>query len=248
MTQPSPPPIAPKAGPPGWAALWALLLDGAVALLLGGLLLDRYAPPQDLPWKPLRLEDPIGRATFVKVQAAANDPAACRRVLREGGVRFVDLPERTSGAFCAVRDAVRITGGTTALAPAGPAMTCGVALGFALWDRQVLQPAAREMLGRPPAAVEHYGTYSCRRQYGAATGRVSEHATANAFDVAGVRLRGGRQVTVASDYRDEGEEGAFLRRLGRGGCAVYRVVLGPEYNAAHADHFHFDQGAFRVCR
>lgn len=230
------------------AALWATLLDVSVALLLGALLLDQYAPPQDLPWKPLRLADPIGRATYAKVQVAGADPAECRRVLREGGVRHQNLPDRTSGDFCEVRDALRITGGTTRLAPAGPAMTCRVALAFAIWDRQVLQPAARETLGARPTAVEHYGTYACRRQYGAATGRVSEHATANAFDVAGVRLSGGRQVTVASDYRDEGEEGAFLRRLRRGGCAVYRVVLGPDYNAAHRDHFHFDQGSFRACR
>ena len=232
----------------GWAGAWALLLDAAMALLLGGLLLDRYAPPQDLPWKPLRLGDPIGRATFAKVVLASADPERCRRVLREGGVRFTDLPQRTSGEFCEVRNAVRITGGTTTLRPAGPAMTCPLALGFALWDRQVLQPVAREELGRRVAAVEHYGTYSCRRQYGAATGRVSEHATANAFDVAGVRLAGGRTVTVLGDYRDEGRDGAFLRRVRRGGCAVFKVVLSPEYNAAHRDHFHFDQGAFRACR
>ena len=242
------PPADPAPAARAWTALWSLLLDAAVALLLGGLLLDRYAPPQDLPWKPLRIGDPIGRATFGKIQAAGADPALCRRVLREGGVRFADLPERTSGEFCAVRDAVSITGGTTQLSPAGPAMTCRVALAFAVWDRQVLQPAAREELGRRATAIEHYGTYACRRQYGAATGRVSEHATANAFDVAGVRLAGGRLVTVASDYRDEGEEGAFMRRLRRGGCAVYRVVLGPDYNAPHGDHFHFDQGAFRICR
>jgi hypothetical protein len=25
-------------------------------------------------------------------------------------------------------------------------------------------------------------------------------------------------------------------------------VLGPEYNAAHRDHFHLDRGSFRFCR
>jgi hypothetical protein len=209
------------------AALWATLLDIGVALLLLGLALDRYAPPQDLPWKPLRLGDPIGAATFSKVQRAGADPAACRRVLREGGVGFQDLPDRSSGAFCDVRDALRITGGTTRLAPAGPAMTCRVALAFAVWDRQVLQPAARETLGARAVAVEHYGTYACRRQYGAATGRVSEHATANAFDVAGVRLTDGRRVTVASDYRDEGEAGRFMRRLRRGRLRGVQGGAGP---------------------
>ena len=232
----------------GLAVLWDTALDGAAALLLGGLLLDAVAPPQHLPWRPLRLSDPLGAATAGKLARAAADPASCRGVLSEGGVRFRELPERTSGEFCAVRNAVAITGGTTRLSPAAPAMTCPGALGVALWDRQVLRPAARETLGAGAAAVEHNGTYACRRQYGAATGRVSEHALANALDVAGVRLADGRQVTVAGDFRDEGAEGDFMRRVRRGGCAVFRVVLSPDYNAAHRDHLHLDQGPFRACR
>lgn len=234
--------------PDGWAGLWSGLLDLATAVLLAALIVDRFVPPQHLPWKPLRLLDPIGAATAAKIERAARDPQACRRVLREGGVRLTDLPDRRSGEFCVVQDAVRIGGGTTALAPSGPAMTCGVALGFALWDRQVLQPAARAELGSAVARVEHYGTYSCRRQYGAATGRVSEHAFANALDVAGVRLRDGRRITVASDFRDEEAEGRFLRRMRGGACTAFRMVLSPDYNAAHRDHLHFDQGPFRACR
>lgn len=232
----------------GWASLWSGLLDLSVVLLLTVLLTDRLVPPQHLPWKPLRLGDPMGAATPIKLERAMRSPEACRRVLREGGVTYSDLPDRSAGEFCEVRNAVRLRGGTTPLVPAGPAMTCPVALGFALWDRQVLQPAARSELGSAAARVEHYGTYSCRRQYGAATGRISEHALANALDVSGVTLRNGRRVTVASDYRDEGGEGRFLRRARQGACTVFRVVLSPDYNAAHRDHFHFDQGPFRACR
>jgi hypothetical protein len=231
-----------------FSTLWSVLLESAVALMLLALLLDRTIPPQHLPWKPLRLDDPIGRATAAKIARVGADPAACRRVLSEGGITFADLPDRTEGEFCAVRDAVRLTGGTTPLRPAGPGLTCRLALGVALWDRQVVQPAARRTLGSEVAAIEHYGSYACRRQYGAATGRPSEHARANAFDVAGFRLADGRRITVASDYRDEGPEGRFLREVGRGACEAVRVVLGPDYNAAHRDHFHLDQGPFRACR
>lgn len=231
----------------GWAGAWSALLDLAVIVLLAGFAVDRFAPPQHLPWKPLRLSDPFGAATAFKVGRAAADPALCRRVLEEGGVRLVQVPDRTGG-FCRVRNAVRLQGGTTRLAPSGPVMTCGAALGFALWDRQVLQPAAAEAFGSPVAQVEHYGTYACRRQYGAVEGRVSEHAFANALDVAGVRLADGRRVTVASDFQDGNAEGEFLRRLRQGACTAFRVVLSPDYNAAHRDHLHFDQGPFRACR
>jgi hypothetical protein len=123
-----------------------------------------------------------------------------------------------------------------------------VALSFAIWERHALQPAAREVLGSEVAAIEHYGSYACRRVYGQETGRVSEHARANALDVAGFRLRDGRRVTVASDWADEGPKGDFLRRVRDGACGAFETVLGPEYNAAHRDHFHLDRGPYRVCR
>nr|WP_328730168.1 extensin family protein [Falsiroseomonas algicola] len=33
-----------------------------------------------------------------------------------------------------------------------------------------------------------------------------------------------------------------------GACRWFRAVLSPDYNAAHADHFHFDMGPSTVCR
>jgi len=29
---------------------------------------------------------------------------------------------------------------------------------------------------------------------------------------------------------------------------LFQTVLGPDYNAAHANHFHMDMGSFRICR
>lgn len=40
----------------------------------------------------------------------------------------------------------------------------------------------------------------------------------------------------------------FLRALRDGACDYFDVVLGPDYNQAHADHFHLDQGGGRACR
>jgi hypothetical protein len=33
-----------------------------------------------------------------------------------------------------------------------------------------------------------------------------------------------------------------------GACRIFGVTLSPEFNAAHANHFHFDMGARSVCR
>ena len=127
-------------------------------------------------------------------------------------------------------------------------MACPLALEYALWERQVVRPAARELLASEVARVEHLGTYACRRIYGRATGSPSAHARAAALDVAAFLLEDGRRVSVLHDWNGEDARAAFLRRVRDGGCRVFRGTLSPDYNAAHADHLHLDDGRFSVCR
>ncbi|WP_231733398.1 MULTISPECIES: extensin family protein [unclassified Phenylobacterium] len=244
------PPLALRLTPPSpealaVAGLWSVLVDLAIAALLLGLAVARWAPPEDLPWTPLRLDQPVGLATGMKFAAAAHDPGRCRAVLAEGGVAFVEEPDRVSGA-CATRNTVRLQGGS--LSPAAPVMTCQQALAYAFWTRHAVQPAARAELGEPVTRVEHYGTYACRNLYGRATGARSQHAYANALDVAAFRTASGRRVSVLGDFRDEGADGRFLRRVRDGACPWFAAVLSPDYNAAHRDHLHLDMGRFRACR
>jgi hypothetical protein len=55
-------------------------------------------------------------------------------------------------------------------------------------------------------------------------------------------------VTLLRHWDAGGAEAAFLRSLRDGACGWFRAVLGPDYNAAHRDHFHFDMGPWRACR
>lgn len=229
------------------AAAWSVLAELAIAAFLLGAAIVRWAPPEDLPWTPLRLNAPVGLATRFKFELAAVDPARCRAVLAEGGVRFVDEPHRTAGA-CTTRDTVRLQSAAAPLSPAAPVMTCPEALAYAFWTRHTVQPAARAELGEPIARVEHYGTYACRNLYGRATGMKSQHAYANAIDVAAFRTASGRRVSVLHDFADQGPEGRFLRRSRDGACRWFGAVLSPDYNTAHRDHFHLDRGRFRACR
>jgi hypothetical protein len=203
------------AKPAPLANVWSGIVT--LGLLACGLffLLDAFAPPQDLPWKPLDLRQPIGWATADKVARLVVDYRAspqqvearttdCLALLRQAGVQVRRGQDRDDGGFCVVRGAVRITGGAVMpLAPADVVMQCPLAVRYVIWDRQVLQPAARDILGSAPARVENYGTYSCRRIYGSqdVSERPSEHARANALDVAGVTLADGRTVTVLDDWR-----------------------------------------------
>lgn len=245
MRLPRLPPSPPEALALG--AVWATLLDMALAGLALFWAIDAFAPPQDLAWKPLRLDDPPGLATGVKFRRAAVDRQACRAILREGGVDLAEAPDRVFGT-CAQLNVVRLRGGVTPLSPAAPVMTCPQALAYAFWDRHDLQPAAREELGRPVARVEHYGTYACRNLYNRAEARRSEHAFANALDVAGFRLADGGRVTILADFPQDTARGRFARRARDGACRWFRATLSPDYNAAHRDHLHLDFGRHGVCR
>lgn len=229
------------------AAAWSVLAELVIAAALLVTAAALWAPPEDLPWTPLRLDQPVGLATRFKFEMAAANPARCRAVLAAGGLRFVDEPQRTAGA-CTTRNAVRLQSPAIPLAPAAPVMTCQEALAYAFWTRHDVQPAARAELGEPIARIEHYGTYACRNLYGRATGMKSQHAYANALDVAAFRTTSGRRVSVQKDFRDPGAKGRFLHASRAGACRWFGAVLSPDYNAAHRDHFHLDRGRFRACR
>jgi len=92
-----------------------------------------------------------------------------------------------------------------------------------------------------------------RRLYGRGSGPFSEHATADAFDILGFRLANGRRISVFEDWSGDGPDAAFLHDVRDGACRLFSTVLSPDYNAAHANHLHFDQAArgevgWRGCR
>lgn len=232
-----------------------LLLVGLAAF--AGLILWGYARnhPEDLPWTRLDLTRPVGAFTGRKLAGLAGDAARCRSLLAEAGIRFIALPPRRSTPQCGYDDAVRLAGGSASIAwrPADLGTSCPVAAALALWEWHVVQPAALGHFGRRVAAIEHYGSYSCRRVYGRASGDWSEHATANAVDVAAFRLDDGRRIAILADWASKGPARAFLREVRDGACRLFATVLSPDYNAAHRDHLHLDQAprggaGWRACR
>ena len=64
-------------------------------------------------------------------------------------------------------------------------------------------------------------------------------------------LADGTRVSVLGDWNGDPARAAFLRDARASACELFGTVLSPDYNAAHADHFHLDQAAGRfgsVCR
>ena len=230
----------------------ALVLALAAAALLLWAVTRARAP--DLPWTPLDLGERPGLFTGRKLAALGDDAPKCRALLTAAGVRFARVAGRREGPSCGYTGAVRLLPGGArriALAPAGPALSCPVAAGLAMWEWSVVQPAAHRYLGAAVVQVEHFGSYNCRRIAGSMF--YSEHATANALDVAAFRLGDGRRISVAADWRGDGPKATFLHHVRTGACPLFATVLSPDYNAAHRDHLHLDQAArggwgWRACR
>jgi len=223
---------------------------------IGALLLYGHARrhPEDMPWTALDLGRPIG--TFTGRKLAGIEGGQCMVLLTRAGVRYTALPARDAGAQCGYDRAVRFApGGSLAISyrPADLGTSCPVAAALALWEWHVVQPAAQRHLGRAVAGIDHFGSYGCRRLYGRDTGAWSEHARANAIDIAGFTLAGGRRISVVRGWGRGGPEAAFLREVRDGACRLFSTVLSPDYNAAHRDHLHLDQArrggwGWRACR
>lgn len=216
-----------------------------VLLAAAGLFLRDYirTHPQDVPWTRLDLHDPIGAFTGRKLAALRDEPAQCRALLESSGAADRPAPPVRAADDCGYSDGIRLTAeGRELRYSPGPLVTsCPVAAAMFILERQVIHPAARRHLDSEVAAVEHFGSYSCRRRYGREEGPFSEHASANALDIAGFRLADGSRVSVASDWDSDGPEGRFLREVRDGACDLFATVLSPDYNEAHADHLHLDQ-------
>lgn len=245
--------MPPPARPRRYGGLLFLLL-----LALAGWALHSgtiRVPERWNPWAPLRIDDTPNVLTRYKLDRASADRTRCRDALAQAQMRLQPVADRATGPGCGFDNAVRISRSSVGVGEPFT-LSCRAALSLAMWERHVLQQAAQAHLGSAVVAIEHFGAYACRNLYGREDGRRSRHATADALDIGGFVLGDGRRVRVLGDWRpapqgDEvapSAEAAFLRDVRDGACRHFDAVLGPDYNAAHADHFHFDRGRARVCR
>jgi hypothetical protein len=181
-------------------------------------------------------------------QSAAKDILQCRADLGREGIRFKSLPDRDFGNGCSAVGAVQLLDIGTPVTNLG-AMTCPLALRFARWTREALQPAAKAWLGSRVAKVESFGTYSCRPVNNRPGARLSEHGRSNAVDIGAFLLADGRRITVKDGWSGGDEDvRRFLRAIHDSGCRRFGIVLGPDADAFHRDHLHFDMGQGPYCR
>lgn len=177
-----------------------------------------------------------------------------RQCLSELGAQqavFTPLADQYFGTGCSNVGTVRLASlrsdtASLSLTNLGP-VTCTVATTFAAWARFGVDRAAEQILGSRIARIETFGSYSCRTVAG--TSRLSGHATANAIDVSAFVLADGRRVSVLDDWNGgTAQERRFLRVVHASACKRFGTTLGPDYNAAHANHLHLEADAAGFCR
>lgn len=178
-------------------------------------------------------------------QSVARRPAeaSCIRSLSSNGTRFTALPDTYAGPGCHRLGTVQlmsISGDRNSFAVSNiGAVQCDVANAFSNWARFGVDRAARQILGSPLAQIETMGSYACRNVAG--SDKRSAHSRAEAIDVSGFVLADGRRIRLDEDWTGgSAAEREFLRVVRSSACKRFGTVLSPDYNRAHADHFHLE--------
>ncbi|MFK7941911.1 MAG: extensin family protein [Paracoccaceae bacterium] len=229
----------------------AVILAAVPAILLAAPMIvqPEDVPSRFLPWTPVALDTEPDFISRWKVRALTVNAEMCRAALAETDSRLDFLSDAEDSENCHIRNRVRV--GSLSRATMKPvSMRCEMAARLYMWERHALQDLARTHLGTRVARIEHYSAYSCRRMRTSrgTSSRWSQHATANAFDIAGFVMTDGRRVGLPKNWEGSSAEARFMRAVRDSLCNWFNVVLSPDYNALHADHFHVDMGPFLSCR
>ncbi|MDP9031755.1 MAG: extensin family protein, partial [Pseudomonadota bacterium] len=161
---------------------------GVLLVLAGGVLVGVWRgwvplPDEWNPWAPLDVRASPNLLTRFKLGRLQDDPALCDQVLKTSGLRVAHQADSPADAACPLRNTLRVQGADVGLSSSFLA-SCPLAVAFALFERHSLQPAAQAVFGQAVTRVDHLGSFACRNIYNRANGRLSQHASANAVDIA----------------------------------------------------------------
>ena len=244
-----------------------LRIDLASALvkpLLSGLLAlcapppEPAAPPPAVEAAPEPAVDPgFDVAGISEFNLPPTPIPGCESALTDATAEFKASPLKmhwngSKEFLCGARQVVVYRRGPAKIRwSSSPRVTCGVARALLAFEA-IVQEEAERLFGRQVASIEQMGTYNCR-QIAAYAGWVSQHSFANAIDVKRFKLRGGREISVQKYYgrgpdAPTHKEGQFLRAVARRLVAeqVFNVVLTPNFDRAHHNHFHLDLATYVV--
>jgi hypothetical protein len=164
----------------------------------------------------------------------------CAGVLASGRLEAVSVPQVIGEGGCGIETPVKLSaiilvdGTRVPLEPAA-LMRCELADTLATWVRDDLAPIAQKN-GAKLAKIQDADAYSCRGRNRVVGAMMSEHGLGNAFDLRGVTLSDGRQLSI-----DKSEAAhPFMEDMKGSVCNRFRTILGPGSDGYHEDHVHLD--------
>ncbi|MGN7907838.1 extensin-like domain-containing protein [Enterobacter sp. 22503] len=207
----------------------------------------RWLPSYYNPFTPLNLDDPPGRITQYKLRHLT--PEACASLLAQANQKKLIRTQAVadSGGECPLNNVVRVRDFGPVSLNGSFLASCPLALSSAQFVSQQARPLTKRFTGSELTRIEHLGSFACRNIYHRPDARRSEHATAEALDIAAFRLANGERVMVLNGWKSAKTQ-PWLKALLAASCGYYGNGLGPEYNAAHASHFHLGMRGFGLCR
>ena len=132
----------------------------------------------------------------------AAERAACAVVIAETGARIRVIDPIKDGQ-CGAPAPVMLYGfdGQKPVELSKPArLTCGMVGALKRWIDDGLQPAAERHLGARIARINVMSGYSCRNVYGRRDAKLSQHALANALDIAGFSTTSGKRANLLAHW------------------------------------------------
>ena len=154
---------------------------------------------------------------------------ACFAELKNRGIEYKHIGKMGKD-ICIIDDAVRIRNFENTTLSGAITVNCQTALNTAKWFEEI---KAKD--------VGHIGTYACRKIAGSPVW--SQHSFGNAIDITSIN-----GASIKDDWSNDDDKGKYLRAAAEKACNYFSNVLTPEYNKAHEDHFHLDNGTrFSSC-
>ncbi|MBZ8133663.1 extensin family protein [Afifella sp. IM 167] len=146
--------------------------------------------------------------TARKVKETAAAFRQCSASLRALGAKFSEQKpiDEEGGCFVPHPLSVERLLPEIAISPAAT-LNCATSLALARWLKEVVEPAAAELLdGARPRGLSHASAYVCRHRYGNPDRKISEHAFANAVDLSAITFEDREPVPMKLREPPKAEE------------------------------------------
>ncbi|MCF6199007.1 MAG: extensin family protein [Hyphomicrobiaceae bacterium] len=196
-----------------------------------------YLPPSKIKepdWTQSTIDEAVSQCTQLGINLPLLPPAKKGRCGNPAPVLLANIGGLSKQVY-----------GDVSIRPAAT-LSCPMISSLRQWLARSVQPLAQKHFGKPVRQIRNISSYVCRNRYDYTKTKISEHAFANALDIAWFELEGGMKISLLTDWDSPDQDKAsFLHELHTSACKYFGTVLGPNANAAHKNHFHLDRAPRR---